>query len=307
MKRKVTIDQLDPSRLNGLRRRFIAKLRTTYVRLARTIRNLLLEEKVLGSTKSPTIEVANGIINVMNVGSWSYETNPNKVKRFRAWLRDKMNSTLVGDSVIEQFINEAYSKGSGRAYTASKKRTKLARTKSQPSSISIIQDKDSQKIEERNFVKLRMSKKATVEKVKLLASRTFHELEGINQRMASNMSRALAEGLAYGRTVRQIAKQIVTETGIAFSRATTIVKTELLRAHSEGTLDTLQALGEASVSVAVEFQSEDDDRVCPKCQSLEGKIFGIDEARGKLPIHPNCRCAWIPLREQNYKSNRKIK
>src|SRR5690606_28972829 len=37
-----------------------------------------------------------------------------------------------------------------------------------------------------------------------------------------------------------------------------------------------------------------DDSVCELCGSLEGVIFTVEEARGLLPRHPNCRCAWIP-------------
>lgn len=33
---------------------------------------------------------------------------------------------------------------------------------------------------------------------------------------------------------------------------------------------------------------------CPKCAGLEGQNFTISEARGILPVHPRCRCAWIP-------------
>lgn len=67
-----------------------------------------------------------------------------------------------------------------------------------------------------------------------------------------------------------------------------------IRAHAEGQLDSFKTLGVEEVGVAVEWATANDDKVCPKCQSLEGIVLKIDEARGLLPRHPGCRCAWIP-------------
>jgi len=33
---------------------------------------------------------------------------------------------------------------------------------------------------------------------------------------------------------------------------------------------------------------------CPLCQPLEGVVLSVKEARGMIPRHINCRCAWIP-------------
>ena len=33
---------------------------------------------------------------------------------------------------------------------------------------------------------------------------------------------------------------------------------------------------------------------CPQCLVLDGTVFTVKEARGIIPRHPNCRCAWIP-------------
>src|SRR5678816_2713547 len=104
---KQTYNNIDPTRMNGIRRKVIATLRKKYLTLAKMIRHLFLVEKVLGN-----ITLTNSTLNQ----SWSYETNPNKVKRFRAWLRNKMESTLAGDAVIQQFIDEGYRKGITRSF-----------------------------------------------------------------------------------------------------------------------------------------------------------------------------------------------
>lgn len=323
---KATIHQIDPTRMNGIRRKVIARLRRSYAKLAQMVRMQLIEN--LGYPVKARFTHHSMVGNE----DWSYETNPNKVKRFRQWLRQRMDSVLSGDAVIQAFIDQAYDKGTTRTFRDIRKdRSKdgtgkdtsrqtdrgLHKTSSLPSPRITspikhapntrgvgIPPREIQRIEENNFLRMRKNLKPTVEKVKLLASRTFHELEGINQRMASNMSRTLAEGLAHGWTIHKITQQIVKQTGIAFLRANTIVRTELVRAHAEGQLDALEALGEEKVGVAVEWESAQDDRVCPKCSSLQGKVFSIKEARGKIPAHTRCRCAWIPLRVATSKGRR---
>ena len=33
---------------------------------------------------------------------------------------------------------------------------------------------------------------------------------------------------------------------------------------------------------------------CGMCASMEGEIMKVEEARGLIPRHPSCRCAWVP-------------
>ena len=43
----------------------------------------------------------------------------------------------------------------------------------------------------------------------------------------------------------------------------------------------------------VEVITAGDDKVCPRCEMLEGEIFTYGEARLLLPLHINCRCAFV--------------
>ena len=33
---------------------------------------------------------------------------------------------------------------------------------------------------------------------------------------------------------------------------------------------------------------------CPICDSLDGVVFSIKDAQDVIPVHPDCRCAWLP-------------
>ena len=44
-----------------------------------------------------------------------------------------------------------------------------------------------------------------------------------------------------------------------------------------------------------EWMTAGDQRVCARCQANEGHRFTIEQARNMIPLHPQCRCAWVPI------------
>jgi len=67
-----------------------------------------------------------------------------------------------------------------------------------------------------------------------------------------------------------------------------------IRAHAEGQLDALEQMGVEKVGVMVEFSSTPDGRRCARCAALEGIVLKVKEAHGLIPVHPQCRCSYIP-------------
>jgi SPP1 gp7 family putative phage head morphogenesis protein len=74
-----------------------------------------------------------------------------------------------------------------------------------------------------------------------------------------------------------------------------IVRTEMMKAYSEATLQELRNWEVKKVKVLAEFRSMRDDKVCSKCESLDGEIFTLDGASGIIPVHPSCRCIFLPV------------
>lgn len=68
-----------------------------------------------------------------------------------------------------------------------------------------------------------------------------------------------------------------------------------IHAHAEGQLDGFEDLGIEEVGADVEFSTSDDDIVCPICEKLKEAVYTIDAARGVIPVHPRCRCSWLPV------------
>jgi SPP1 gp7 family putative phage head morphogenesis protein len=128
-----------------------------------------------------------------------------------------------------------------------------------------------------------------------LYTRAFSDLDNITDAMDVQISRVLAQGLLEGRGPREIARALADRVeAIGITRARVMARTEVIAAHADATLNAYDEAGVAGVDVEAEWSTTGDDRVCPECQALEGRVFSIDEARNMLPAHPNCRCAWRP-------------
>lgn len=129
------------------------------------------------------------------------------------------------------------------------------------------------------------------ERVNLLATRLENELRGATTAMSQQVARELISGIESGSTPRQIARRIAQVVdGIKETRAMAIANTELVRAHAEGQLDAMAEEGVERVTPAVEWTTA--ATPCKLCQPLKGIVVTLEEARGMIPRHVNCRCAW---------------
>ena len=110
----------------------------------------------------------------------------------------------------------------------------------------------------------------------------------------------IADGLAHGRHPMEVARRIAkATTGISRQEAEKLAQSEIMRGHAERTLDSMEELGEEADG-KMEWSTAGDDGVCPACASMDGRIFTLKDARGKMP-HPQCsssdgcRCCWLPV------------
>ena len=127
--------------------------------------------------------------------------------------------------------------------------------------------------------------------------RQYQLLRGVNQQIANDISRELSQAMLEGVSPYEAGRRIGnTATSIGVQRGTVIARTELVHAYNESALDRYtRILGSSGTLQAVlEFQTAGDNRVCPECETLEGAIYTVSEARNVLPVHPLCRCTWIP-------------
>lgn len=135
--------------------------------------------------------------------------------------------------------------------------------------------------------------------VGMLFTRAFRELDGVTEAMAQDMTRELAEGFMAGENPRKIARRLNDRVdNVGLHRGRLIARTETIRAHNEAALNRYEDVQGRidGVTTLAEHVTAGDTRVCPICAGLAGSTYTLKEARGRIPVHPNCRCTWVPIR-----------
>lgn len=283
--------RIDPTRTAGLRRAFMAAVRRKFRKLAVEVVKLIRDEDALGLL--PTKSFSFNSIAANN--RWKYQSDPEKVKAFKAWLKSQIASQIIGkdeEELWKRYVEEGFRKGAARAFDDTKKPLKAVRDQSAMDFYAGSKDA---------FLRSAFGRPVAIEKVKLLAGRSFDDLEGITERMSRDMVRGLTDGLVRGMGPREIARELADDVGISQGRALLVARTEIVRAFADGQLTALEELGVEEVGVMVEWSTSGlgetalgNPSPCEKCAEMQGVVLKIDEARGLIPLHPGCLCSWIP-------------
>lgn len=261
----------DPTQTKTVRRRYAQRLRGAYGRINARIREGIEERDVLG-LRGDELAAA-----VDPVPDFTFETDDRKIEAFDQWLQEAQEGEVLDviDRSDNRYVRRAYERGLEDAGRNARRAGIAVPDETVGASIQVPVHEDA---------------------LQLLYTRNFQELQGITAAVDQQVSRTLAEGVAAGEGPRDIARSITDRVNkIGKTRSTVLARTEVIHAHSEASLNRFEQLGVDEVSAKVEFQTAGDTRVCPICETLEGRTYSIDQARGVLPIHPMCRCAWLPV------------
>ena len=276
--------KLDPTRTTLLRAQAVREVNRRFGALKKAVTELIVEDDVFG------LKPRKGFTTLGEefVRAWEFRTDKDKLTSFNRWFQGQIDDNILsiegvdGEPWTSKYVDSAYRKGAVRAYTDVKRDTGAT-------SLDFYNGSKKQ------FLESAFAQPERVSKLKFLFTRTFEELKGVSAAMSQQMSRVLASGIANGLGPEEVARQLNnTITGITRQRARVLARTEIIAAHSEGQLDSFEDLGIEEVGIMAEWSTAGDGRVCPLCVPLEGTVMTIKEARGLLPRHPNCRCAWIP-------------
>lgn len=269
--------KIDPTRTELIRKAMIGKLMSRFKALKKFIRQMITRHDL--ATESPAV--------------------------FKKWLRGTIEDLFFGPrnaSVWRRFITESFKKGLGRAYdcvknpvnnSVTKKNKRLVRNalttnaKKWPIGKSLPETKE-------EFIESSFNTPVSKEKLDTLSDNMLDELDDMTEDMVDDIEDVLYKGLKEGTGAEELADEINDEIGMSESRAETIARTEIIRSHADGQLEALEGMGIKQVGAEVEFRSTDDNAVCEECEDLNEEIYDIEEARGVIPVHPNCRCAWLP-------------
>ena len=278
----------DPTRTLTLRNAFSRAFAGRFRRLGAELSKLLVEEDAFGLKKRSfrtqvLTDEALGSLFASNT-RWSFLDNPEKLKEFTEWLSEEVDRLIVpeDDRYWEDFITQGWIRGHSRAYE------QVASVRGRSVFEAAFGGLKQQ------FLTTTLGRPETIEKVQILITGAKASITGMAEDLKNQVVRELAEGLTQGDNPKTIARRLNTRLNISKRRSKAIAQTNIIRAHAEGQLNSMEALGVEEVSAAVEWSTAGDNRVCPLCSPLSGVVRSIQKAKGLIPRHVNCRCTWIP-------------
>ena len=113
-----------------------------------------------------------------------------------------------------------------------------------------------------------------------------------------DFQRTLNEGLVdcviTGKKTTELKKKLMERFDVSYSRAETLVRTEMAHVETQAALDRYKSSGVEKVRIVV----DPDEKTCKECSKWDDKIINITDIHTGTncpPFHPNCRCAIAPV------------
>ena len=294
----------DPSRTLTLRQRFEGALYNRFRWLKGLINTSIVTNDCFGlniTNKGTNPDYFSLVVNAGPIDKerFAFERDPKKVALFMDWIREQIDL-----GILEIYVGQQIGQATESAWT-----NLYIQTAYQRGMVRGQQELSNKGYQVPTFDKLpggisaAFNRPFHLDKVGLVYTRTFEGLKGITDEMSKQISRTLAEGIADGRGPREIARQLnnrVDKIGITRSRL--LARTEIIRAHHVATVQMYENWGVVGVKVMAEWITAEDGRVCPDCAAMARKdkgygkgIYTLDQIRGLIPYHIQCRCVCIPL------------
>lgn len=128
------------------------------------------------------------------------------------------------------------------------------------------------------------------DQIRTLYRRQFTALEGITTSADTEVSRTLTEGLLSGENPRDVADDLNDRVdAIGVTRGRVLARSELARSFNLASANRYEQHGVDRVEILTY-------NPCSQCVDLEaGGPYSVQEVKGMLPLHPNCRCSISPL------------
>lgn len=119
--------------------------------------------------------------------------------------------------------------------------------------------------------------------------RSFSErIYNNTQVLANRLNNLVTDMVLMGRSPDELKKEIMAEFGVSYNQASRLIRTETAYAFNQASIDRYKNSNVNKVEVMVEADA------CEQCLELDGQEFEINCAP-ILPIHPNCRCCYLPI------------
>jgi len=277
----------DPTRTTVIRNKFIADLTGRFRALQRVIRISVVNNDCFGLKKDtsglPGVAVREFLVQAKEDMSptrpneFAFESDAKKINGFMGWLQRQEDLGIleiqpgeqigeaINDAWTNTYITSAYQKGIQRG------RQELENAGYETIPID----------EDVGGIRPAFLSSFHADRVGVAYGRTFRGLNKITKEMDGQISEVLATGLAEGRNPLEIARTLNDRVDkIGMTRARTLARTEVVRAHHSATIQEYRNAGAEGVTILAEFATAGDAFVCERCKAIE---------RGSGPYTPVTR------------------
>lgn len=114
------------------------------------------------------------------------------------------------------------------------------------------------------------------------------------ENLIATLNEKMIDCVITGKDTKQLKKELTERFGVSYSRADTLVRTEIAHIQTQAAAQRYQDYG----LTYYEFLGRDEHDIGCKCKELNGKQFLYSEmqaGKNAPPMHPNCRCAISPV------------
>lgn len=221
----------DPASQFGNLRNANAQLRKRYTHIKRSIRELI-------STFNPVL-VSNNI--ETNAAVYEYQLDAQRYNSINLFLQQLLYGELLDNPQgvftnrwwLNANLTSAYTDGTSDALQSSKNIAVAA----------IVGPEISQQVRSIQLEQIVFSP-GFQSRVGLIQSRVFEEMKGLSDSTKTDLANTLARGMAAGKGVKSLTKDVMDRTDISFRRSKRIVRTELLNSYRTATAAETDVLNE---------------------------------------------------------------
>lgn len=118
------------------------------------------------------------------------------------------------------------------------------------------------------------------------SDRIWGNANDFNTRVMTDIEKLILEG----KTPDQLKKQLIQDFSVSYNEADRLIRTESSRVYNQAALQSYKDAG----CTEVDYLAEKD--CCDLCKPYSKKRFPIEDAPF-IPVHPNCRCTYLPVVE----------
>ena len=290
-------DKKDPANILRLQLKYERALLQKIKKIEKVIKYAIVDRDVFGLNEQFAIMQ----LTPPPQRAFSFDTNTKKIQAFIDWLNSLIAEDLLRLGVMADIGNVNEFWGNVYIFESYKRGMQDIRFDLKQQGVYDFRDLDAV-----------MHTPVHLNRVAQMFLRNYENLKGITSDMSKQLAKALSEGFINGLSPRVIAKNLVEliekgkmsdisikdKLGRTIStkrRASLLARTECIAAHVNGAVEECLRMGYEKGQIFAEYIAGYDDRVCDDCARLHMEVFTLEEIRNMIPMHPQCRCTFVPI------------